>query len=123
VAAKSGGQEVWVGEVFVKCAEKTGFPGFGFFRQGNNYALRGRRRLSRRKKCNSADQRKAAGRMGFGSVMAMPDTYPIQKFISEYLIGGDGPMLPSQRLAWTSGCRSLARCHCWRSRVLGGCIT
>jgi hypothetical protein len=44
-AAKSGGQEVRVGEVFVKCAEKTGFPGFGFFRQGNNYALRGRRRL------------------------------------------------------------------------------
>jgi hypothetical protein len=34
-----------VGEVFVECAEKTGFPGFGFFRQGNNYALRGRRRL------------------------------------------------------------------------------
>jgi CubicO group peptidase (beta-lactamase class C family) len=35
-------------------------------------------------------------RMGFGSVMAMPDTYPIQKFIREYRIGGDGPMLPSQ---------------------------
>jgi hypothetical protein len=43
--AKSGGQEVRVGEVFVECAEKTGFPGFGFFLQGNNYALRGRRRL------------------------------------------------------------------------------
>lgn len=35
-------------------------------------------------------------RMGFGSVMAMPGTYPIQKFIREYKIGGDGPMLPSQ---------------------------
>ena len=30
-------------------------------------------------------------RMGFGSVMAMPDTYPIQKLIREYQIGGDGP--------------------------------
>jgi CubicO group peptidase (beta-lactamase class C family) len=35
-------------------------------------------------------------RMGFGSVMAMPDTYPIQKLIREYRIGGDGPALPSQ---------------------------
>src|SRR5437660_872895 len=35
-------------------------------------------------------------RMGFGSVMAMPNTYPIQKFIRDYRIGGDGPMLPSQ---------------------------
>ena len=33
--------------------------------------------------------------MGFGSVMAMPNTYPIQKFIRDYRIGGDGPMLPS----------------------------
>ena len=33
--------------------------------------------------------------MGFGSVMAMPDTYPIQELIREYRIGGDGPMLPS----------------------------
>ena len=30
-------------------------------------------------------------RMGFGSVMAMPDTYPIQKYIREYRLGGDGP--------------------------------
>jgi len=36
--------------------------------------------------------------MGFGSVMAMPDTYPIQKFIRDYRIGGDGPMLPSDAL-------------------------
>jgi hypothetical protein len=35
-------------------------------------------------------------RMGFGSVMAMPDTYPIQKLIREYRIGGDGPPLPAQ---------------------------
>src|ERR1039457_3058091 len=48
-AAKSGGQEVRVGEVFMECAEKVGFPGFGFFRQGNNYALRGRRRLPEEK--------------------------------------------------------------------------
>jgi CubicO group peptidase (beta-lactamase class C family) len=30
-------------------------------------------------------------RMGFGSVMAMPDTYPIQRYIRDYRIGGDGP--------------------------------
>jgi CubicO group peptidase (beta-lactamase class C family) len=35
-------------------------------------------------------------RMGFGSIMAMPGTYPIQKLIREYRIGGDGPTLPSQ---------------------------
>lgn len=35
-------------------------------------------------------------RMGFGSVMAMPDTYTIQKLIRDYRIGGDGPMLPTQ---------------------------
>ncbi len=34
--------------------------------------------------------------MGFGSVMAMPGTYPIQKLIRELRIGGDGPSLPSQ---------------------------
>ena len=34
-------------------------------------------------------------RMGFGSVMAKAGTYPIQKWICEYRIGGDGPMLPS----------------------------
>jgi CubicO group peptidase (beta-lactamase class C family) len=34
--------------------------------------------------------------MGFGSVMAMPDTHPIQKMMREYRIGGDGPKLPSQ---------------------------
>jgi CubicO group peptidase (beta-lactamase class C family) len=34
--------------------------------------------------------------MGFGSVMARPDTYPIQRSIREYRIGGDGPKLQSQ---------------------------
>ncbi len=34
-------------------------------------------------------------RMGFGSVMARPDTYPIQKLIREYRIGGDGPLMPA----------------------------
>ncbi len=35
-------------------------------------------------------------RMGFGSVMAPPETYPIQKHIREYRLGGDGPKLQSQ---------------------------
>jgi hypothetical protein len=30
-----------LGELFVECAEKVEFPGFGFFRQGGNCALRG----------------------------------------------------------------------------------
>jgi CubicO group peptidase (beta-lactamase class C family) len=34
--------------------------------------------------------------MGFGSVMAAPDTYPIQKKIKECRLGGDGPKLQSQ---------------------------
>ena len=32
-------------------------------------------------------------RMGFGCVMAMPDTYPSQRAVRELLIGGDGPPL------------------------------
>ena len=35
-------------------------------------------------------------RMGFGSVMAPPGTYPIQGAMSELLIGGDGPPNPSK---------------------------
>jgi CubicO group peptidase (beta-lactamase class C family) len=35
-------------------------------------------------------------RMGFGSVMAMPNTYPIQKLIHDYRLGGDGPPRPAQ---------------------------
>ena len=34
-------------------------------------------------------------RMGIGSIMAMPDTYPIQTKIREYRIGGDGPPMPT----------------------------
>jgi CubicO group peptidase (beta-lactamase class C family) len=34
-------------------------------------------------------------RLGFGSVMAPPDTYPIQKFIRDYRLGGDGPPRPA----------------------------
>jgi len=34
--------------------------------------------------------------MGFGSIMAPPDTYPIQKRIREDNIGGDGPKLQSE---------------------------
>jgi CubicO group peptidase (beta-lactamase class C family) len=46
-------------------------------------------------------------RMGFGSVMAMPNTYPIQKFIREYRIGGDGPPRPSQAPTMDEWLRSL----------------
>jgi CubicO group peptidase (beta-lactamase class C family) len=35
-------------------------------------------------------------RIGFGSVMAKPDTYAIQKLIRDYRIGGDGPPKPSR---------------------------
>ena len=34
--------------------------------------------------------------MGTGSIMEMPDTYPIQRLIRDYRIGGDGPPLPSE---------------------------
>jgi CubicO group peptidase (beta-lactamase class C family) len=46
-------------------------------------------------------------RMGFGSVMAMPDTYPIQKAIRELRIGGDGPPRPSQALGMDQWLRNL----------------
>jgi CubicO group peptidase (beta-lactamase class C family) len=35
-------------------------------------------------------------RLGFGSVMAPPGTYPIQQSISELRIGGDGPPQPTK---------------------------
>jgi hypothetical protein len=44
-ALKSGDQEVRVGEVCVECAGKTGFPRFGFFRQGEITAWASQRRL------------------------------------------------------------------------------
>jgi len=40
-----GAQGVTAGGVFVECAEMAGFRGFGFSRQSDNPALRGRRRL------------------------------------------------------------------------------
>lgn len=49
-------------------------------------------------------------RMGFGSVMAMPNMHPIQKLIREYRIGGDGPPLPAKAPTtdeWLDGLGSL----------------
>src|SRR5215813_7855549 len=46
-------------------------------------------------------------RMGFGSVMARPGTYPIQKLIREYRIGGDGPPVPAQAPATDEWLRRL----------------
>ncbi|HEX7158227.1 MAG TPA: serine hydrolase domain-containing protein [Edaphobacter sp.] len=46
-------------------------------------------------------------RMGFGCIMAPPDTYPIQRLIREYRIGGDGPKLPSQMLGIDEWLRNL----------------
>jgi hypothetical protein len=40
-----GDQGVGVGEMFVKYTEKKGLPSFGFYWQGDNPALWGRRRL------------------------------------------------------------------------------
>ncbi len=34
-------------------------------------------------------------RMGFGSIMAPPGTYPIQSAMAEHQIGGDGPPNPA----------------------------
>jgi CubicO group peptidase (beta-lactamase class C family) len=47
-------------------------------------------------------------RMGFGSIMAAPDTYPIQKLIREYRIGGDGPPEPDKAPATDEWLRRLA---------------
>jgi CubicO group peptidase (beta-lactamase class C family) len=46
---------------------------------------------------------------GFGSVMAMPDTYPIQKYIRDYGIGGDGPPRPAQAPTTDAWIRDLGR--------------
>ena len=61
--------------------------------------------------------------MGFGSVMAQAGTYPIQKWIREYRIGGDGPMLSSDAPGMNEWLRRLALCRYWRSLVSAGCIT
>jgi CubicO group peptidase (beta-lactamase class C family) len=47
--------------------------------------------------------------MGFGSVMAMPDTYPIQKWIHDYRIGGDGPPHPMQAPPTAEWIRNLGK--------------
>ncbi len=63
-------------------------------------------------------------RMGFGSVMATPGTYPIQTLIRDYRIGGDGPTAAhSTRRTRTNGCAGWARCPGWPSRASGGCTT
>jgi hypothetical protein len=36
---------VGAGDVFVKCIEKAGLPGYGFSGQGDNRALQGRKQL------------------------------------------------------------------------------
>jgi CubicO group peptidase (beta-lactamase class C family) len=46
-------------------------------------------------------------RTGFGSIMAPPDKYPIQKLIREYKIGGDGPWLSSYQPALDEWLRRL----------------
>ena len=46
-------------------------------------------------------------RMGFGSIMAPPGTYPIQSLIREYRIGGDEPMLPSKAPSMDEWLRNL----------------
>jgi CubicO group peptidase (beta-lactamase class C family) len=46
-------------------------------------------------------------RMGFGSVMAMPGAYPIQKKIRENEIGGDGPPHPDRAPATDEWLRRL----------------
>ncbi len=47
--------------------------------------------------------------LGFGSVMAMPGTYPIQRPIADGNLGGDGPPHPSP--APTNGCGGWAPCR------------
>ena len=45
--------------------------------------------------------------MGFGSVMAKADTFPIQRAIRENRIGGDGPMLPTDSPSMDEWLRNL----------------
>jgi CubicO group peptidase (beta-lactamase class C family) len=52
--------------------------------------------------------------MGFGSVMAAPGTYPIQKAIRDLKIGGDGPPVPDQAPSadqWIANLGSLPLIH------------
>ena len=48
--------------------------------------------------------------LGFGSIMAMPNTYPIQTSVRDLKIGGDGPPLPADGPStqeWIDGLASL----------------
>src|SRR5262249_34370245 len=45
--------------------------------------------------------------MGFGSVMASPNLYPIQRYIRDYKIGGDGPPRPARTPATDEWLRRL----------------
>ena len=47
-------------------------------------------------------------RMGLGSVMAMPDTYPVQKIIREMQIGGDSMPLPAKQPTTEQWLRNLS---------------
>ena len=47
-------------------------------------------------------------RMGLGSVMAMPDTYPVQKLIREKQIGGDSMPLPAKQPTTEQWLRNLS---------------
>jgi CubicO group peptidase (beta-lactamase class C family) len=58
-------------------------------------------------------------RMGFGSVMAMPDTYP--KYTATIESAATAPCCRRLPPGWTSGCRNSVRCRCCRNRESGGC--
>ena len=59
-------------------------------------------------------------RMGFGIVMAPPGTYPIQKAMSEQLLG-QGPPSPSTPPAPDGGSAAWGRCRSCTSRARSGC--
>jgi hypothetical protein len=76
-AAKSGDQEVRAGEVFVESAGKTGFPGFGFSRQGDNRALRAEDG-SRREKLQRGGSKE--GNWMYTGCVLVPDWIPKWEF-------------------------------------------
>ena len=57
-------------------------------------------------------------RMGFGSVMAAPDTHPVQKAIRDLRIGCDGPPLPSRGPGADEWLRNLASLPLLRPRAV-----
>jgi len=62
-------------------------------------------------------------RMGIGSVMAPPGTYPIQRAIAELRIGGDGPPKPAQSPPADEWMRRLDRYRCSIIRASSGATT